>query len=57
MFKTQVLFDDKFKGTQSVFNWASDFDMELHNAGRDDKSYLERRIKFCSEYVKNIYRC
>ncbi|MBZ9634579.1 tetratricopeptide repeat protein [Clostridium sp. FP1] len=45
-------FDDKFGGTQSVFNWSSDFEMELYNAGRDDESYLERRIGFCSEYVK-----
>lgn len=45
-------FDNKFRGTQSVFNWSSDFEMELHNAGRYDKSYLEKRIEFCSEYVK-----
>lgn len=45
-------FDNKFRGTQSVFNWAADFDLELHNAGRYHKSYLERRIEFCSEYIK-----
>lgn len=45
-------FDDKFKGTQSIFNWSTDFDMELENAGIDDKSYLEKRIEFCSEYLK-----
>lgn len=45
-------FDNKFRGTQSVFNWSSDFEMELHNAGRYDKIYFERRIEFCNEYVK-----
>lgn len=45
-------FDTRFRGTKSVFNWSSDFDMELHNVGRYDESYLERRIEFCSEYVK-----
>lgn len=45
-------FDNKFRGTQNVFNWSSDFEMELHNVGRYDKSYLEKRIEFCSEYVK-----
>lgn len=45
-------FDNKFRGTQSVFNWSSDFEMELGNAGTDDKNYLEKRIEFCSEYIK-----
>lgn len=45
-------FDNKFRGTQSVFNWASDFEMELHNAGIYDASYAQKRIDFCSEYIK-----
>jgi len=45
-------FDKKFRGTQSVFNWASDFDMELHNAGINDASFTQKRIDFCSEYIK-----
>ncbi len=45
-------FDDRFGGTQSVYNWASDFDMELHNAGLNDESYTQKRIEFCSEYIK-----
>ena len=44
--------DNKFRGTQSVFNWASDFDMELHNAGNYDKSFTQKRIDFCTEYIK-----
>jgi tetratricopeptide (TPR) repeat protein len=44
-------FDKKFRGTQSVSNWTSDFEMELHNAGSCDKSYFEKRIEFCSEYL------
>lgn len=45
-------FDNKFRGTQSVSNWSSDFEMELSNAGIDEQIYFERRIEFCSEYVK-----
>lgn len=40
-------FDKKFRGTQSVFNWASDFDMELGNS-----SFVQKRIDLCSEYIK-----
>lgn len=45
-------FNNKFKGTQSVFNWAFDFEMELHNAGINDASFVQKTIDFCSEYIK-----
>ena len=45
-------FDNEFRGTQSVFNWASDFDIELHNEGKYNESFLHKRIEFCSEYIK-----
>lgn len=47
-------FDKKFRGTQSIFNWASDFEMELHNAGINNASFMQKRIDFCSEYIKVI---
>ncbi|MCB2300284.1 tetratricopeptide repeat protein [Clostridium tagluense] len=45
-------FDNKFRGSQSLFNWSSDFDMELYNASIDNENFLEKRLEFCSEYVK-----
>lgn len=45
-------FDDVFKGTQCVYNWASDFEMELGNAALDDSVYAEQRIDFCREYIE-----
>lgn len=43
--------DKSFNGMQSFFNWASDFDLELENAGRKKNVFLQHRIDFCSEYV------
>jgi tetratricopeptide (TPR) repeat protein len=45
-------FDDEFQGIQSVFNWASDFEMELRNAGQQNENFLQTRIDFCNEYIK-----
>jgi tetratricopeptide (TPR) repeat protein len=45
-------FDDRFQGIQSVFNWASDFEMELRNAVKDNENFLQTRIDFCNEYIK-----
>jgi tetratricopeptide (TPR) repeat protein len=36
---------------QSVFNWSSDMEMELGNAGIDDARYQEERIRFVREYL------
>jgi len=45
-------FDDVFNGTQSVFNWASDFEMELGNAAVESREYCQQRIDFCREYLE-----
>lgn len=45
-------FDKKFEGSQSIFNWGSDFEMELHNAGLYDESFIQMKIDFCKEYIK-----
>ena len=39
-----------FDGLQSLYNWCQDFEIELGNAGLDDKSFLERRIQYCNEF-------
>jgi hypothetical protein len=36
--------------TQSIFNWCQDFEMELGNAGREDNSFYEKRIKYCHDF-------
>jgi hypothetical protein len=43
--------DNAFNGIQSIDNWASDFEMELGNAIREDINFAQSRINFCSEYV------
>ncbi|NQU21303.1 MAG: SEC-C domain-containing protein [Candidatus Nealsonbacteria bacterium] len=40
-------FDDRFGGTQSVFNWVQDYEMELHNAGLQEAELLHERISLC----------
>lgn len=44
-------FDDFFGGTQSLFNWSQDFDMELGNAGAKEPRFLNERIRFAEEFV------
>ena len=37
-------FDDRFRGTQSLFNWIQDLEDELWNAGLEDRQFLAARI-------------
>lgn len=45
-------FDNDFNGQQCIYNWASDYEMELGNATRKDILYAQKRIEFCSEYMQ-----
>jgi len=45
-------FDDVFNGTQLVYNWAGDFEIELGDAARRDREYCQQRIDFCREYLE-----
>ena len=40
-------FDDRFGGTQSVFNWVQDLETELHNAGLQEPRFFHERISLC----------
>ena len=40
-------FDERFGGTQSVFNWVQDLEMELHNAGLEEPRFFHERISLC----------
>jgi tetratricopeptide (TPR) repeat protein len=43
--------DGAFHGMQSIYNWTTDFEMELGNASKDDKSFAQTRIEFCEAYI------
>ena len=48
---TLAEFDDRFGGTQSIFNWIQDFEMELGNAAIDHPKYHETRVRVCEEFL------
>ena len=41
-----------FNGTQSLFNWCQDLEMELHNAGLEEAHFFEKRIIYCQEFCR-----
>lgn len=45
-------FDNVFGGTQSIFNWSMDYDMELENAIVENLEFVQTRIDFCTEYIE-----
>ncbi len=46
--------DEAFLGTQSVFNWCQDFEMELGNAGIDNPQYHRLLIRYCREFLETF---
>ncbi|MFN0119780.1 MAG: SEC-C metal-binding domain-containing protein [Blastocatellia bacterium] len=51
-FKTISEFDGQFMGTQLLFNWIQDLEMELWNAGLDDRQFFVRRIEYCEKVLQ-----
>ena len=49
--RTVESFDERFGGTQSLFNWVQDVPDALWNAGRDDKALWRERIAFCQCFL------
>lgn len=47
-------FDDRFPLTQSLYNWLSDIEMELLNAGLRERGFLTARIGFCAEALRRF---
>ena len=41
-------FDEQFAGTQSIYNWVQDFEMQLGNAEFDNAYFSHERISFCN---------
>lgn len=42
--------DRIFKGMEPLFNWCQDLEEELGNAGREEISFNEKRLKYCREF-------
>lgn len=47
-------FDNRFRGTQSLFNWIQDLENELWNAGLEDREFLTARINVCEEGLRRF---
>src|SRR5438067_7756011 len=47
-------FDQRFQGTQSLFNWIQDLEGELWNAGLNDRQFLAARIALCEEGLRRF---
>lgn len=43
--------DKIYDWTQFISNYAQDLEMELHNAGIEDKGYHQKRIEYCRELL------
>jgi hypothetical protein len=44
--------DARFGGTQNLFNWVQDFEMELGNAAMKEPRYHVTRVAYCEEYLR-----
>jgi tetratricopeptide (TPR) repeat protein len=53
-FQSISAFDDRFRGTQSLFNWIQDLEGELWNAGLEDRQFLTARITVCEEGLRRF---
>jgi tetratricopeptide (TPR) repeat protein len=46
--------DNRFRGTQSLFNWVQDLENELWNAGLENREFLKARISVCEEGLRRF---
>jgi len=49
-------FDKKFRGTQSVYNWVQELEMELGNAALGDEKFLYERISLFEAFISRFPR-
>jgi tetratricopeptide (TPR) repeat protein len=47
-------FDNRFRGTQSLFNWIQELEDALWNAGLEDREFLNARIGVCEEGLRRF---
>jgi hypothetical protein len=53
--RTTTAFDHTYPSMmQCVFNWCSDLEMELHNAGIGDPIYHEHRVRYVHEFLNQF---
>jgi tetratricopeptide (TPR) repeat protein len=53
-FETIREFDERFRGTQCLFNWVQDLEMQLWNAGLRDRRFLTSRVEVCEERLRRF---
>jgi tetratricopeptide (TPR) repeat protein len=41
-----------FSGTQCLYNWCQDLEMELWNGGLEDTSFFRKSLEFCREFYR-----
>lgn len=44
--------DDEFEGFETLTNWVQDLEMELENAGIENKEYFSKRAIYCREFYE-----
>src|ERR1700722_2575070 len=49
-------FDERFGGSQSLFNWIQDLEDELWRAGSEVRQFLTARIALCEEGLRRFFR-
>lgn len=47
-------FDDRFGGTQSVYNWIQDLEIDLCNAGMSAPRYQAARVRVCEAFLQTF---
>lgn len=50
-YKNLDYLDKQYEGSFYVSNFCQDLESELHNAGLEDKTYFEKRINYCREFI------
>jgi tetratricopeptide (TPR) repeat protein len=53
-YKSLDEFDEAFAGSQAIFNWVQDLEMELWNTGLHDHRLLHERARFCEEFLSRF---
>ncbi len=51
-FKNLDYLDKQYQGSFFIRNLCQDLENELHNAGKEDSGYLEKRINYCQEFLE-----
>ena len=47
-------FDERFRGTESLYNWIQDLESELGNAGLEERQFHSARIALCEEGLRRF---